>query len=69
MDPRRRFPALDLGAKVCFGVLFLLIRDVFWVLTSVVVWKDGIAILRAGRVATPLPGVRLVTWNILAVIN
>eukprot|EP00227_Mantoniella_beaufortii_P021222 CAMPEP_0197581964 /NCGR_PEP_ID=MMETSP1326-20131121/5320_1 /TAXON_ID=1155430 /ORGANISM="Genus nov. species nov., Strain RCC2288" /LENGTH=275 /DNA_ID=CAMNT_0043145955 /DNA_START=89 /DNA_END=916 /DNA_ORIENTATION=- len=53
---QRRFPALDLGAKVAFGLLFLALRDVFWVLTAVYVWRDGIGILRAGDFPPGYPG-------------
>ena len=55
-DVAKRFPALDLGAKVTFGLLFLLVRDVFWVLTAYVVWKDGVGILRAGNFPEKYPG-------------
>ena len=52
----RRFPALDLAAKAGFGVLFLLVRDVFWVYTAATVWKDGLGILRAGNFPEKYPG-------------
>ena len=39
----------DLAAKAGFEVLFLLVRDVFWVYTAATVWKDGLGILRAGN--------------------
>lgn len=55
-EMQRRYPALDLSAKVSFGVLFLAVRDVCWVLTAVTVWKDGIGILRAGNFPERYPG-------------
>ena len=39
-----------------FGVLFLLVRDVFWVYTAATVWKDGLGILRAGNFPEKYPG-------------
>lgn len=53
---QRRYPALDLGAKVSFGLLFLTVRDVFWVHTGITVWKDGVGILRAGNFPEQYPG-------------
>lgn len=53
---QRRLPAVDLGAKVTFGLLFLAVRDVFWVLTAITVWKDGLGILRAGNFPEKYPG-------------
>jgi hypothetical protein len=53
---QRRFPAVDLASKVTFGLLFLAVRDVFWVLTAFWVWKDGIGILRAGNFPEKYPG-------------
>jgi hypothetical protein len=38
---QKRYPSVDLLMKVCFGLLFLAVRDVFWVLTSMSVWKVG----------------------------
>ena len=52
----RRFPVVDLLAKVTFGLLFLMVRDVFWVYTAATVWKDGLGILRAGNFPEKYPG-------------
>jgi hypothetical protein len=34
----------------------VLVRDVFWVLTAIEVWKDGLAVLAAGNFPAKYPG-------------
>lgn len=55
-DVSKRFPGVDLAAKLTFLACFVLVRDVFWVLTAIEVWKDGLAVLAAGNFPAKYPG-------------
>ena len=41
---------------MCFGVLFVAVRDIVWVKTAIAVWTDGVGILRAGNFPPQYPG-------------
>ena len=55
-DFAKRFPLVDLLSKLAFALLFVAVRDVFWVYTAVTVWKDGVGILKAGNFPAKYPG-------------